>query len=384
MSSSLLAAEYLSFAGHTDCEAIVGAIVDANAETIVGTATAQIDRLSPWAPGLREVILELIREHGAWTPAFGGFEAALRRGEARQLLTAAAQLALACHDVGIPGEWSTEFHAPTRLRVGDVAIIEAVSLKVAADSSGYVASACTIYGDRCRYEVRLGAAPCPDLVPIELWGRHVRLSSSTDIGTLPGIEFLEQDQWNVSADLPRVRSELASAETWVGRFSPRYSEWISSVLRQILFTAPGPGLMESGSSRILPGFVHVAHGEAAALAEMLVHELSHQYYYLATRLGPIDDGTDSTLYWSPVKQTGRPIANILLAYHAFGNVLLIMRDRLAADGGEEDRSVIEYNAADIIDQLRQLQAGLEATNALTDVGLGLYLPLRDELGLLRA
>src|SRR5438046_7090098 len=64
------------------------------------------------------------------------------------------------------------------------------------------------------------------------------------------------------------------------------SDWSSYVCSSVL--------------RSLPGVVHVAHiSYRPALAEMLVHELSHQHYYVASSHGPVDDGSDDNLYYSP-------------------------------------------------------------------------------------
>src|SRR6185312_15271355 len=98
---------------------------------------------------------------------------------------------------------------------------------------------------------------------------------------------------------------------------------------------PTDGLC-SGSSASEPGRCHMSvRAGQVKLAEMLVHEATHQYYYLVTRLGPVDDGTDSTLYYSPVKNCYRPLAYILIAYHAFANVLLFSQRCL--DAGYDDR-----------------------------------------------
>jgi HEXXH motif-containing protein len=106
--------------------------------------------------------------------------------------------------------------------------------------------------------------------------------------------------------------------------------------------------------------------------------VSHQYYYVATRLGPVDDGSDPTLYYSPIKRTGRPIANILLAYHAFGNVVLLMRD-LRLNGYADETGYISANESALGAQLQELEAGLMSTTALTSVGRSLYDPLTARL-----
>src|SRR4030095_1007542 len=73
---------------------------------------------------------------------------------------------------------------------------------------------------------------------------------------------------------------------------------------------------------------------ALSIGETLVHEASHQMANIRKRLGPLDDGSDDRGYFSPVKQTERPVDAILIAYHAFANVVLFYRACLAS--GVED------------------------------------------------
>ena len=110
---------------------------------------------------------------------------------------------------------------------------------------------------------------------------------------------------------------------------------------------------------------------------MLVHECSHQYYHLLTRLGPVDDGSDTTLAYSPVKNTGRPISMILLAYHAFANVELFYRHCQAA--GLEDEGYCANNQEGLKPQLEQLEQALSATDALTELGQALWEPLAERI-----
>ena len=58
------------------------------------------------------------------------------------------------------------------------------------------------------------------------------------------------------------------------------------------------------------------------IAEVLVHECAHQYFYLLAYVGPYDDGSDERLYWSPPLRRNRPLSRILMAYHALANVRL--------------------------------------------------------------
>ena len=102
------------------------------------------------------------------------------------------------------------------------------------------------------------------------------------------------------------------------RYAPEYADWVLRVIRVIVPLKSNNGRINSGSSRTEPGVIHATVDcGTESYPEMLVHEASHQYYYVVRRVGDVDDGSDPTLYYSPVKETGRPIAMILLTYHAF-------------------------------------------------------------------
>jgi hypothetical protein len=359
---------------------VMRAIVEAHNDAVLqGARDKYGSRLA--GCGLLDAAVAAVATGAGWSPPFGAFEAAVRGGDEDAVVAGAARLAVWAHDHGVAGSWRTELRAPAWLRIGDAAAVQLVAIDVDAALDGYEFRGRTSSGERIELRIVPGTAgdAAPGLGSTAFAGRPVRLSTATDLAAIPGAEFLEDDVWKLSDDLPRAISELAAAERLLREHGPDFCDWVEGVVRQVLFTNPGPGLLESGSSRLVPGFIHVAHGEPLAMAEMLTHELSHQYYYLATRLGPVDDGTDEELYWSPVKQTGRPIANILLAYHAFGNVLLLMRGLLV--DGVTPTAPIESNAEELAGQLIELQRGLDATVALTEVGRGLYEPLRDALEL---
>jgi len=361
--------------------AVFEAIVEAHSDVVLrGTLDNYGTQLARCA-GLAEAAEAAVTAGAGWSPPFGGFEAAVRGGNADAVIAGAARMAVWGHDHGVAGSWAAEFSEPVWLRFGDVATARLIALELDASPEGYEFRGRGPSGERVEAHVDRGkpAAAARGLGSAVFSGQPVRLSTAADLGAIAGAEFLEDEAWTLSDNLPRATEEIAAAEHLLRAHAPEFHEWIEGVLRQVLFTNPGAGLLESGSSRLVPGFVHVAHGDPPALAEMLTHELSHQYYYVATRLGPVDDGSDSTLYWSPVKQTGRPIANILLAYHAFGNVLLLMRDLLGA--GVTPAEPIARNAEDLAGQLAELQAGLDTTRALTEVGAGLYQPMREALSI---
>lgn len=176
-----------------------------------------------------------------------------------------------------------------------------------------------------------------------------------------------------------VRSSLRRSIALLEAKSPRYLRWVDRVLRGVMPCKGSANQLRSGSDFNLPGIVQVSFpASAAAHAEMLVHECSHLYFQILARLGDVDDGSDETLYYSPVKQMGRRIDRILLAYHAFANVMLFYRDCL--ESGIDDDGYCERNAAATIPQLTQLDQALRTTKALTPLGRALYEPLAAALG----
>jgi HEXXH motif-containing protein len=370
----------LSHPGIPGRSLVVKTIVDTYSREVLdgafrysGTALSETD-------GILDVISAFIENGGGWSPPFASFEANLRAGDAEAILVTAAQLAVWAHDYGITGSWHASFSNPVCLRLGESAVAWLTDIAVESTTSGYEVRGRCASGELRKWSVnQQSPAGGHRLRKVDFDSSGLRLSCREDIPCLSGSDFLVKDNWNISADMDQAVDELSAAESFLRMHGGHYLCWCAGLLRQVVFTAPGKGLLESGSCRSLPGFINVSHGSPLAIAEMLTHELSHQHYYLGTRLGPVDDGTDAALYWSPVKRTGRPIANILLAYHAFGNVVLLMRGFL--DSRAEPRSEIAANEAKTVGQLIELQRALEKTRALTDVGLCLYEPLRDALDL---
>jgi HEXXH motif-containing protein len=110
---------------------------------------------------------------------------------------------------------------------------------------------------------------------------------------------------------------------------------------------------------------------------MLVHEASHQYFHIARRLEAVHDGSDDRLFHSPVKGIGRPIDAILLAFHAFGNVVLFYR--LCVDAGLDDKGYCAANAARHLAELEIMRSHIRSSRALTEVGTLLWRPLAAKL-----
>jgi HEXXH motif-containing protein len=181
-----------------------------------------------------------------------------------------------------------------------------------------------------------------------------------------------------AAEKTAMTRALHGAVRLLARHAPIFLPWVGRVLRGVVPVAAKPSMIHSGGDQDHPGVVYLSFGcPPAALAEMLVHEGTHQYYHLLTCLGPLEDGSDSTLYYSPIKRTGRQIGMILLAYHAFANVLLFYR--LCRRNGFEHDGYIRHNEDALVPQLDQLEAALRTTRALTPLGRALWEPLAERI-----
>ena len=113
------------------------------------------------------------------------------------------------------------------------------------------------------------------------------------------------------------------------------------------------------------------------LAENLVHEASHQYVHLMTRIEVLDDGSDHTLYFSPVTGRERPLAAILVAYHAFANVLLFLNDCIRT--GFDGDGYAKARVKEVIPKVEVLESALKDNPALTTVGRALVTFLQGRL-----
>jgi HEXXH motif-containing protein len=157
--------------------------------------------------------------------------------------------------------------------------------------------------------------------------------------------------------------------------SPETSRWCGRVATDIIALAGNAGTSRSGSNRDAPGQLALSvPASPLTLAELFVHECSHQYFHLVEELGPVDDGSDRRLYWSPLTRSERPLDRILIAHHAVANIIRFYR-AVAARGLDVDGHA-ETELDRQTDCLHALEAALENTRALTDRGRALYSPSR--------
>jgi HEXXH motif-containing protein len=314
-----------------------------------------------------------------WDLSFGALAAAVSGGSHGDPLECAAGAALALHLAGVPGAWRADLASPARLRLGSWLLPAARSVRVEA-GGGTLAVHLQDDGNGPtlllrRTGERWQADRAAQLPHFELEGCEIPFLTRDALAAwareglpAPPLEAVPDDRMDLCRDAVELLRGCA----------PEYLAWTARVLRAVIPLAAPAGLMLSGSGPHHCGALQLSLAVAPVqLAEMLVHESSHQYFYFLTRLGDVDDGSDPNLYYSPFKKMERPIRFILLAYHAFANVLVFYRRCRAR--GLDDGGYCQRNEEKIAPRLRTLETALRATPALTPLGRALWEPLAERL-----
>jgi HEXXH motif-containing protein len=341
--------------------------------------------LGPSAAGLRDAVEAWMASSvgfaASWDPVVGIVGEIVMGAEPLPPHAAAARIGLWLGTSGVPGSWELAVDPPARLRWEHWVLPTAKAVRL--DSDGHQAQV-TAFANGGREEVVFSshegrwvaerAVACPQ-VPFDRSSISLMFRSAIQA---PEWEFLWEDAVS-DEEADEVVAGYREAASLLRAHAPEYLVWVDRIMRYVIPLIGAPGRINSGSNRGAPASSHIStNATPAGLAEMLVHESSHQYYYLLTRLGSADDGSDLTEYYSPVKQRGRPIAYILLAYHAFANVLLMTRRFLEA-GVVDEHGYLERNEEDLPAVLATLEAGLRQTTALTPIGRALWEPLADRI-----
>lgn len=158
--------------------------------------------------------------------------------------------------------------------------------------------------------------------------------------------------------------------------APHYAQWVRSAIGTIIVVPGEEKVSCSGSWSDTAGTIYLSEpGSAIEAAEVLVHEASHQHFNLARHLGAVhtDNGR---LYYSPPVRKERPLDRILIAYHAFGNVLIFYRRISRMNTFPKD---VEAQVRKCRQYVEVLEGHLLRTRALTPLGKAIFKPLRDAL-----
>jgi HEXXH motif-containing protein len=352
---------------------------------------AQMERCSKGlVPVLSDWLARDATFETAWNLAFGELHAALLSAEQDEIERSGAAVALRLHAAGVEGEWQLQLKNPARFCFDRWLLPLSGSIQVSATPN--TVSVRTRVG--CVWQgttFQLGASgwkttsavAFPALVYRDiLW--TILNAESLSVSLKPRLFSTGIPQFtrkSVDDELKLLLGASCDAMSLIDMYADIYLPWVGRVIKILIPLPETPGMLNSASCNFAPGAITISNQpDRSAIAEMLVHEATHQYLYILKRLGPIDDGTDKALYFSPFRNMGRPILFIVFAYHAFGNVLLFYR--MARSRGLPDNETgldLDRKILQLEQQLGELEKALKSTKALTQLGRALWEPLHERL-----
>lgn len=316
----------------------------------------------------------------AWSSDLGNLYKATRLGDEDHAMKNAAAFALMAGAKGFCGEWQLELSKPTKLFWGDwalpgcdkLSVISSdakASIKLSLDGDQtQVSFERSLDGWECQTPARAGCLPSFGS------GRH-RLVLLPRYAALDSGFFRDVDDAATALETfsPGLIETLTQALDLLEEHLPHYFDWVVRIIRRVAVLHSAPNVLYSGNRENQYGTIHISDNfRVLSLAEMLIHEASHQYLELLNKLGPTGDPGHTELYYSPVTQCDRPLHKILLAYHAFANVMLFYRG--VAECGLADSCFANFQNV-LNDELRQLEQPLLESDAILPIGRALMEPL---------
>ena len=306
-------------------------------------------------------------------------------GRARELLVSPAPRAVVEHAAALAahlqgrapfGDWSAILLTPGTLRWGNHVIDDVGCIAVSETDDGCRLSVSgsdgetvhhfdrrskTVCGPRSREipQLRSNGFAFDLLLHERAFGSHV---ADRQFGQSP----------NRAGDAFRPALDLAR------KFAPHYFNWVAGAITAIVpLVAPQHCSVSSSQAR-RPGTVGVCTGlDAATTLALLVHEASHQRFFVLERVCAIKKADDERLVYSPLPDAMRTIDRVAFAYHACVNIEACYR-------------TLERNGADVAwtgtdrwrrsrDRIRSMEAALTDNAGLTEVGRALVDHLRESL-----
>ena len=332
-----------------------------------------IETISPWLEGSN------IPGVG-WDPCFGNIYRAMHSDNFEHHATIFAALAIHLSSFGLQGTWEVELSSPVRLRWGNLLL--PIASHVSVDCKEEVAFIETRLSstNQSTFNIRKIGTDwvCEglDVIPKQT-------NYQTDIAMLPKSalfmpdleEFVSKAVGIIDAPIVKVFDDSLDL---INKHVPEYIPWIRRSVHNVFLLEKGDHMIDSGSVEHYLGLVHFSsYPVSLIIAELLVHEASHQHMNILLKLGAVDDGSDRNLYYSPPVDKNRTLHLILAAYHAFANVLIFYRT--CRDTGVSDKRECDRQEKLLLPWLSQLEKPLIQNSALTAIGNALWQPLYERL-----
>jgi HEXXH motif-containing protein len=316
----------------------------------------------------------------AWSSDLGNLYRATKLGDEDHAMKTAGAFALLASAKGFGGEWQLELSKATRffwddwvLPVCDKLTVIAgdanASIKLSLDSDQtHVAFVRSLDGWNCQTPTRAVRLPS--------FGSGRRRLVLLPRSAVLDIEAFRDDDFAAAAlerFSPALIEILTQALDLLEEHLSHYFHWVVRIIRRVAVLHFERNVLYSGTHEHQYRTIHISdNSRVLSVAEMLIHEASHQYFELLNKLGPTVDPAHTELYYSPVKQCERPLHKILFAYHAFANVMLFYRG--VAERDLTDSSSAKFQNV-LKDELRQLEQPLLENKSILPIGRALVGPL---------
>jgi HEXXH motif-containing protein len=341
-------------------------------------------RGSGLVPALKNWLQREAPYDAVWNTAFGDMYAALLSNQPDEVDRSAAALALRAHAFGLEGDWQFQLDSPASfmfdrwmLPLGDAVRVSTTGNTVLIDTRTTDGWRQSVFQ---RDEDGWGSDDAQSIPVFDHPGLHCNIVPIECLPAASPAQRLVKDLYDAGTpnDADMLLRTCKEAADLISEFAGIYLPWVSESIKGLIPLPPRPNVLHSASGNLAPGLISVTNQPLrCALAEQLVHEATHQHLYILKRLGPLEDGTDETLYYSPFRKMGRPIFYILFAYHAFANVLLFYR--MARRNGLPDDEPGVTSARTLEEDLQSVEEALMTTKALTPLGRALWEPLHERL-----
>lgn len=350
--------------------------------------------LESHSSGLRPVLTNWLSGDATfdtvWNLALGDVNAALFLRDADDMARRAGSLGLRLLECGYPGEGELRLPKPVCFRFDRWLLPPADALEVSATPQSVSLNVWSANAWRkIAFQHRENGWDVTDARALPVLAQRGMRWTVLTAESLPprssarllATETLSFGHADVDAKAEPLLRTCGAALSLIAEFAPIYVPWVCYVVRDLIPMPATPGVANSASGGFAPGVICIANrNDPYALAEILVHEATHQYLHILTMLGPLDDGTDQTLYFSPFRNTHRPVYFIIVAYHAFANVFLFLRTARAHGlSAHEHGGRTQEQLEQLRERLETLEHALQTTTAITPLGRSLWEPLYEEI-----
>ncbi len=290
-----------------------------------------------FADGADADLRALLARSGAacWNPGFGLANGFAKQGPAARE-QAAGQLFIALALLGFEGRHEGRYHFPVRHRLAGQWFAGTGAVAMTA-ASGRI----TVASDDQTVSIAVHDPGHGEEAAAGLFGEGwVKWGYAVD----PFI--LEPADTPLSSQaVPHALEQLRAASGLLG-IDGRVSAWCARLLCELSLTGCGNhARLTSRSNPFQPGNVQLSvPGPALHLSELLVHEASHQHYFLAAMAGPtIAPEHRGDTAFSALRGCQRPIDRILLGLHAIWNILEYLALHARSGGAASGDAVVRID-----------------------------------------